>query len=141
MRTAATLWSFTARSMAVGAAYDAAFGIVILFFADLGSALLGIPLPADRLYFRFIGVFALLLAGLYVLPAREPRRYQGVVGVAAAGRLLGFVYMAWVWSRGAPDAFLALACADLGFSAAHAFLLVSARKAEARAPTGEGPRR
>jgi hypothetical protein len=53
-----------------------------------------------------------------------------VVVVAAAGRFLGFLYLAWAWSRGAPGAFLALACADLALSALHAFLLQSARRAE-----------
>jgi hypothetical protein len=130
MRSAATLWSWTARSMALGAAYDAAFAVAILFFADASAALMRIPLPADRVYFRFIGVFLVLLAAMYVLPAREPQRYQGVVVVAAAGRFLGFLYLAWAWSRGAPGAFLALACADLALSALHAFLLQSARRAE-----------
>jgi hypothetical protein len=127
--------------MAVGAAYDAAFGIAILFFAEAAGDLLRIPVPGDRLYFRFIGVLVLLLAGLYVLPARDPRRYQGVVGVAAAGRFLGFAYMAWAWTRGAPDTYLALAYLDLAFSAVHAFLLVSAHEAEAREGSAQGRRR
>lgn len=130
MRPAATYWSWTARSMAAGAAYDAAFALAILVFAGAALALLRIPLPEDLLYFRFIGVLLILLAALYVLPAREPRRYQGVVAVAAGGRFLGFLYLAWAWRRGAPDAFLALACGDLLFAAAHGSLLTAARRAE-----------
>jgi len=131
MRPAATLWSWTARSMALAAAYDAAFAAAILVFPRASSAFLVIPLPADRVYFRFIAVFLLILAALYLLPAREPRRYQGVVLVAAAGRFAGFLYLTWAWSAGAPAAFLGLACGDLVFAVLHAVLLASARRAEA----------
>ena len=130
MRPAATLWSWTARSMVLGAAYDMAFAVAILVLPEASSALLRIPLPADRLYFRFIAVFLLMLAAMYLLPAREPRRYQGVVLVAVAGRFVGFVYLAWAWSAGAPPGFLGLACGDLAFAALHAVLLASARRAE-----------
>jgi hypothetical protein len=116
--------------MALGAAYDGAFALAILALADASSALLRIPLPEDRVYFRLIGVLLVVLAALYVLPAREPRRYQGVVLVAAGGRFLGFLYLVWVWSRGAPAAFLALACGDLTLAIVHAALLRSARRAE-----------
>jgi uncharacterized MnhB-related membrane protein len=116
--------------MALGAAYDAAFACAILLFPQAASARLRIPLPADPIYFRFIAVFLLILAALYVLPAREPRRYQGVVAVAAAGRFAGFLYLAWAWGDGAPATFLGLACADLLFAVLHGTLLVSARGAE-----------
>jgi hypothetical protein len=131
MRPAATLWSWTARSMALAAAYDAVFAAAILLFPQASSALLRIPLPADPVYFRFVAVFLLILAALYLLPAREPRRYQGVVAVAAAGRFAGFLYLGWAWSGGAPRAFLGLACADLLFALLHAALLGAARRTEA----------
>ena len=131
MRPAATLWSWTARSMALGAAYDAAFAAAILLFPDTASALLRISLPPDPVYFRLVAVFLLMLAAMYLLPAREPRRYQGVVLVAAGGRLAGFLYLAWAWSGGAPPAFLGLACADLLFALFHAALLTAARRTEA----------
>ena len=130
MRSAATLWSWTARSMAVGAAYDAAFALAILLFLDPAGALLRIPVPADPLYLRFAALLLLILAAVYVLPAREPRRYQGVVAVAAGGRFLGCLFLAWAHRRGAPAAFLGLALGDLGFAVLHAVLLRSARRAE-----------
>jgi hypothetical protein len=117
--------------MALASLYDALFGAAILLFPAPAGRILGIPLPDDRLYFDFVGIFVLLLAAMYVLPARDPRRYQGVVLVAALGRLVGFAYMAWRWTEGAPDAFLALACGDLAFSVLHGVLLVAARGAEA----------
>lgn len=116
--------------MALGGAYDVAFAAAILLFPEASSAWLSIPLPADPIYFRFIAVFLLILAALYLLPAREPRRYQGVVLVAAAGRFAGFLYLAWAWSGGAPRAFLVLACADLLFAVLHAVLLAAARGTE-----------
>jgi len=130
MRPAATLWSWTARSMALGAAYDAAFAAAILLFPRTASALLRIPLPDDLVYFRFLAVFLLMLASMYLFAAREPRRYQGVILVAAAGRFAGFLYLAWAWRAGAPAAFLGLACGDLLFAGLHAALLVAARRAE-----------
>ena len=130
MRPAAPLWSWTARSMALGAAYDAAFAVAILLFPRSSSALLRIPLPPDPVYFRFIAVFLLMLAAMYLLPARQPRLYQGVVLVAAGGRFAGFLYLAWAWRGGAPAAFLGLACADLLFAVLHAALLTAARRAE-----------
>ena len=132
MRSAATLWSWTARSMAAGAAYDAAFALAILFFLHPAGALLRIPVPDDPLYLRFAAVLLLILAALYVLPAREPRRYQGVVAVAASGRFLGFLFLAWVWKQGAPGTFLGLALGDLAFAVLHALLLRAARRAEVR---------
>jgi hypothetical protein len=130
MRPPATLWSWTARSMALGAAYDAAFAAAILLFPRAASAWLRIPLPADPVYFRFIAVFLLILAALYLLPARDPRRYQGVVAVAAGGRFAGFLYLAWAWSGGAPPAFLGLAGGDLLLALLHAGCLRGARRAE-----------
>jgi len=116
--------------MALGAAYDAAFAAAILLFPETASALLRIPLPPDRVYFRFLAVFLLMLAAMYLLPARDPRRYQGVVLVAASGRFVGFLYLAWAWRAGAPAAFLGLAGADLLFAVLHGTLLRTARKAE-----------
>ena len=117
--------------MALGAAYDVAFAAAILLFPSASSVWLRIPLPADPVYFRFIAVFLLILAAMYLLPAREPRRYQGLVLVAAAGRFAGFLYLAWAWSGGAPPTFLGLALADLLFAVLHGTLLTAARRTEA----------
>jgi hypothetical protein len=114
--------------MAAGAAYDLAFAVAILFFADPAGRLMGLELPPDRVYLRLNGIFLILLAGLYALPALDPRRYQGVVAVAVAGRLLGFVFLGSAWLGGRPLAFLGLALGDLAFSALHGLLLLLARR-------------
>lgn len=121
-------WRGLAQSMALGAAYDLAFGILILLFPGRGADWFGLELPADLVYLRLNGVFLLMLAALYVLPALEPRRYVGVVVVAVAGRFLGFLYLAGAWLGGRPAAFLALALGDLFFCLLHGLLLGLARR-------------
>jgi hypothetical protein len=114
--------------MVLGAVYDLAFGIVILFFPASGADWLGLELPADPVYLRLNGIFLLMLAAVYLLPALDPRRYAGVVVVAVAGRFLGSLYLAGAWSAGRPAAFLALALGDLFFCLLHGLLLGLARR-------------
>jgi hypothetical protein len=115
--------------MGIAAAYDLVFGLAILGFHRAAGALLQIPPPADPVFLRLNGLLLLLLAGMYTLPAVAPRRYQGVVVVAAAGRLLGAFYLGYVAWQGAPRAFAFLACGDLIFAVMHAVLLFAARLA------------
>jgi len=116
--------------MALGAVYDLGFGMAILFFAGTAAELLRLPLPADPVYLKLNGIFLVLLAALYLLPAREPRRYAGIVAVAAGGRFLGFLYLGGAWFLGWPGTFLALAAGDLFFALLHAALLGLALRAE-----------
>jgi hypothetical protein len=115
-------------SMGAGAAYDAVFGIAILLFADTAAGWMDLPLPENRAYLGLNGVFLLLLAGLYSLPAVDPVRYRGVVVVAAAGRTAGFFYLGTVWLSGHVAAFAWLACADLAFAVVHVALLAAAAR-------------
>ena len=73
-------------------------------------------------------LFLLLVAGSYLLAARWPRRYEGVVWVAIGGRFLGFLYLGGVWLGGAETAFVVLAGGDLFFSVLHLSLLLPARR-------------
>lgn len=130
-------WGWLGLSMALGAAYDLAFGVAILFFPAPAAGLLGLALPGDPVYLRLNGVFLLMLAAFYVLPAANPRRYAAIVVVAIGGRFAGFLYLGGVWLLGWPPAFLGLALADLAFSLLHGVLLGLAR----RAPPGVAPRK
>lgn len=121
-------WTWVARSMWLAAAYDAVFAVAILFFTAPSAALLRLSLPDDRVYLRFNGVFLLMLAGMYLLPATQPQRYRGVVSVAVIGRFIGFVYLGWVGFTAAAATFVGLALADLFFSVLHAVLLLRARR-------------
>ncbi len=109
--------------MACGAVYDLGFAVAILIFTAPAAGFIGLAVPADAVYLKLNGIFLLLLAGLYSLPAAAPRRYAGVVAVAAAGRTLGFLFFAGIWAAGAAPAFLVLGVVDLIFGAAHAVLL------------------
>jgi len=120
-------WRWVARSMLLAAVYDFVFAIAILFFTAPAARVLGLSLPDDLVYLRFNGVFLLMLGGMYLLPAAHPRRYRGIVSIAAVGRFAGFVYLGWVWAGGGAATFAALALADLFFSLLHAVLLVRAR--------------
>ncbi len=120
-------WTAVAWSMGVGAVYDLLFALAILFWTRPAAALLDLDVPDDPVYLRFNGVFLILIAGLYLLPAISPARYQGVVVVASFGRLLGFIYLGLVWWSGGAQAFGGLALADLAFAVIHGILLVSAR--------------
>ena len=113
--------------MGAGAAYDAVFAVLILAFTAPAAAVLGLEVPADPVYLHLNGVFLLLLSGLYLLPALDPVRYQGVVAVSAAGRAVGFLFFMAVWGRGGPDAFLATGLGDLAFAVLSAALLLRAR--------------
>lgn len=121
-------WGSVAISMGAGAFYDFAFAAAILAFTHPAASLLGLDVPADAVYLHLNGVFLILLGAIYLLAARRPERYQGVVAVAAAGRALGFVYFMLAWSAGRPPAFLVLALGDLAFAVVHAVLLLRARR-------------
>jgi len=120
-------WSRLGQSMWLAAFYDVAFAVAILFFTAPAARLLNLALPEDLVYLRFNGVFLLMLAGMYLLPAFQPRRYRGVASVAVIGRFLGFIYLGQVWAAGGSATFAALAFADLFFSVLHGVLLVRAR--------------
>jgi hypothetical protein len=126
--TAEAPWRMLGRVMGAGALYDGAFALAILGPTRLAASLLGLDVPGDPFYLYLDGVLLLLLAGLYALPAADPRRYHALAPVAAAGRFLGFVLFVWGWSGGRPAAFLALGVADLGIGGATLWAWVRARR-------------
>ena len=121
-------WRWVAVSMLVGAVYDAAFALAILLFRRPAVELLGLELPEDPVYLGLNGILLLLLAALYVLAFLDPGRYRGLVAVAAAGRILGFLYLGMVWLGGGAAAFAGLAVGDLVLGVAHGVLLAVAMR-------------
>ena len=115
---AASRWRTVGIALAIGAAYDLAFAVMILAFTRKAAALMGLSVPADPVYLHLNGIFLLLLAGLYAAAAREPARYRAVAAIAGAGRLLGGAYFVWSWAGGQPRAFLGLGLGDLALGAA-----------------------
>jgi hypothetical protein len=114
-------------SMIAGSLYDALFAIVNLIVPGIGARVLGLTLPEDEVYLRFTGVFLIILALFYLLPAIHPGRYLGNVAVAIIGRTLGAIFLfAAVIGWGRPPVFLLLGAGDLLFALLHAGLLARA---------------
>jgi hypothetical protein len=111
-------------SLAFGALYDAAFAVLMVAAPRLPARLLRLPLPPlpeAAFYLWIMAVLLLMLATLYLLAARDPRRYAGVVAVAAAGRVLGgLAFVAAAWGHPGLRGLYPLAAADLGLGLAHA---------------------
>ncbi|TDI30564.1 MAG: hypothetical protein E2P03_08820 [Acidobacteria bacterium] len=122
-------------SLVVGALYDLAFGLGILLAPGPLAGVLGLPLPPDQLYLRFLSVFLFGLALYYLLPAVDPERFRPVVWVAVAVRIMGFLFMATAWiffSR--PGIFLLLGAVDLAFAMAHGAGLLATRERHVTTP-------
>ena len=114
--------------MGAGALYDLVFAVAILFFSGSAAVVMGLEPPTELIFFRFIGILLILLAGIYCLALVTPERYQALVRVSAAGRFLGFLYLGGVYLAGNPPAFLGLALGDLFFCVLSLALLRSARR-------------
>ncbi len=127
--------------MGVAALYDLALAAAILAFPRPSGRWLGLDVPADPLHFRLNGVLLVLLAAIYLLPARDPVRYQGVAAISAAGRLAGAAYLGGAyWHRGGPPSLLGLSALDLAFAGAQTILLVAAwRGGPRQVPDRAGP--
>jgi hypothetical protein len=110
-------------SLVLGAVYDLGFAVLMAAAPGVPARRLDLPLPppAAMFYLWVMAVLLAMLAGLYLLAARDTRRYSGIVAVAIAGRIAGGLAMAFAAVRGPGlDGLYPLAAADLGFGLAHA---------------------
>ncbi len=118
-------------SLVVGAVYDVSFAVLMLAAPQLPARQLHLPLPplpAGAFYLWVMATLLCMLAAVYILAARDTRRYSGIVVVAIAGRIAGGLLMAIAAIRGPDLAGLwPLAAADLGFGLAHAMLWLPIR--------------
>ena len=111
-------------SLVLGALYDLAFAVLMVAAPGVPARLLDLPLPPPEAVF-YLWVMATLLTmlgALYLLAARDTRRYSGIVAVAIGGRLLGGLVLAVAALRGPDllDGLWPLAAADTAFGIAHA---------------------
>jgi len=114
--------------LVVGAAYDVGFGLGILLAPEALAGILGLPMPQDQFYLRFLSVFLFGLALYYLLPAVDPERFRPVVWVAVVVRAMGFLFLAGAWGLfHRPGVFLLLGAADLAFVLAHGAGLLATR--------------
>lgn len=108
-------WSFW-----LGALYDAAFAALMLAAPEIPARLLHLPLP-PMFYLWILAVLLLMLAALYVLAARDTRRYSGIVAVAIGGRIAGGALLLYAAYRDPTlSGLYPLAAADLGLGLVHA---------------------
>jgi len=111
-------------NLVLGALYDAGFAVLMVTAPGLPARLLRLPLPPlpeGAFYLWIMAVLLLMLASLYLLAARQPHRYAGVVVVAAGGRVLGgLAFVAAACGHPGLQGLYPLAAADLGLGLAHA---------------------
>jgi hypothetical protein len=106
-------------SLLLGALYDTVFAALMVLRPDALATSFALPLP-PAFYLHLTAVLLLMLAAAYVLAARDPRRYSGVVAVAAGGRLLGAVALGLAALRPEWSGLALPAAADAAFGIAHA---------------------
>lgn len=110
-------------SLVLGALYDLGFALAFVAFPEPAAELLDLPLPGASFYLWILATFLLMLASLYLLAARDPRRYSAVILVAVVGRTLGAaVFTAAALGRPEPGTLWSLAATDLFFALAHGAL-------------------
>lgn len=76
-------------SLALGALYDFVFAALMLAAPGALERLSGLPQPGERFYLVVIAVLLAMLGALYLVAAKDPRRYAAIVAVAVVGRLAG----------------------------------------------------
>jgi hypothetical protein len=112
-------------SLAIAAAYDAAFAVVMWVAPEVPARLLTLPLPplpAGTFYLRTMAILLWMLAALYLVAARDTARSTAIIAVAIAGRLLGgLAFLATAWGHPDLSGLYPLAAADLAFGVGHAF--------------------
>ena len=111
-------------SLVLGALWDIVFALLLAFAPEASARFFELPLPPlpeGAFYLWIFAVVLLMLAALYILAARDTRRYSGIVGVAIGGRILGGLVLLFAALRplGVPG-LVPMAAADLGFGIAHA---------------------
>jgi hypothetical protein len=108
-------------TLVLGAVYDLAFALQMLFAPELPERLLHLPQPGEFFYLGIMALFLMMLASMYLLAARDPRRYAGVIVVAIVGRLAGAVLFAAVaWREPSLQGLYVLAGGDLAIALSHA---------------------
>lgn len=118
------LLSLLRASLVAGAVYDLGFALLMVAAPGVPARMFHLPLPPlpeGAFYLWILATLLVMLAGLYLAAANDPRRYSAIIAVAIAGRLLGALAFAAAALRG-PDlgGLWPLAAADFAFGALHA---------------------
>lgn len=123
-RQSALWWRLLGWSFLLGGLWDLSFGIGILVAQDRLAPLLGITLPAPRVYVDLNGLLLIALAIVYFLVFSNPRRFAPVAVVATLLRYAGAaLFTAELFLGRAEPTFGMIAKADAVFALVHTFLL------------------
>lgn len=109
-------------SLVLGALWDVAFALLLSFAPEASARVFELPLPPlpeGAFYLWVLGVLLLMLAALYGIAARDPRRYSGILAVAIGGRVLGGLVLLLAAMSGVRGLY-PMAAADLAFGFSHA---------------------
>jgi hypothetical protein len=109
-------------SLVLGALYDLGFALLMIAAPGVPARLLNLPLPPAEgaFYLWVMATLLAMLAAMYLVAARDIRRYSGIIAVALGGRLLGGLVLGFgAWRLGL-DGLWPLAAADAAFGLAHA---------------------
>lgn len=108
-------------SLGLGATVDAAAGIVLVAAPWIVTRALGVPRPSPGLFLHLSAVLLLVVGGLYLLAARDPRRYSGIILLAIAGRALeALVFGVHAFGKPEMGALWIAGGVSLAFAAVHA---------------------
>jgi hypothetical protein len=94
--------------------YDAAIGIAMLLGRELLIAWFGVAAPTPPIHADLNGLFALAVAGGYLMPWRDPETYRGylwLMGPCLKGTGAALFLADW-WLRGSPASYLIFAAGD-----------------------------
>ncbi len=108
-------------SLILGALYDLGYALAMVAFPQVPARRFDLPLPGEAFYLWLMATFLCMLATLYLVAARDPRRYSAVIVVAIVGRTLGAIVFGLAALRDpALGGLWILAGCDLFFALAHA---------------------
>jgi uncharacterized membrane protein (DUF4010 family) len=117
-------------SLVAGAVYDLLFAACMVVAPGVPARVLRLPLPGEPFYLWVMATLLAMLAALYLLAARDPRRYSGVIPVAIVGRLVGALAFAFAAfeNPGLLPGIAVLAVCDFVLGAAPALFWLPVRK-------------
>ncbi len=109
-------------SLALASAFNLTLAVLLFVAPGLPARWLHVEVPGEpAVYLWLLASLLAMLSCLYLLAARDPRRYSGVILVAIGGRALeALVLGAGAASRPELSGLWLLAGVDLAFSASHA---------------------
>lgn len=106
-------------ALALGALVNLGAAVALVAVPRRAGEALGATLPEARTVLWLLAGLLASLALLYLLAARDPRRYSGVVLALIAGRLLGSLALGGgALARPDPGQLWLLAAVELAFAAA-----------------------